>query len=49
MNDTSIATIDQNTGELTGISRGDVLINAIDDEGFISELINVRLMISMLI
>jgi hypothetical protein len=42
VDDTSIATIDQNSGELTGISRGDVLINAIDDEGFISELINVR-------
>lgn len=41
VDDTSIATIDQNSGELTGISRGDVLINAIDDEGFISELIRV--------
>lgn len=42
VNDSNIATIDANTGVLTALSRGDVLVNAVDNEGFLSSSVNVR-------
>lgn len=42
VDNSNIATINSTTGTLTGVSRGDVIVNAIDDEGFLSAGINVR-------
>ncbi len=42
VDDSSIGSIEVNTGTLTGINRGNVLVNAIDNEGFLSSTINVR-------
>lgn len=38
----SVATIDASTGELSGVTRGDVIVNAVDSEGFSSSDIPVR-------
>lgn len=42
VSDESIASIDANTGDLEGLSRGDVTVNAFDDDNFPSGEINIR-------
>lgn len=42
VDDPSVATIDATTGELDAKSRGEVIVNAIDDDGFSSEDVTVR-------
>jgi len=42
VDDSSIASIDANSGLFTGLNRGDALVNAVDAQNFKSGLVNVR-------
>jgi len=42
VDDSSIASMDANSGLFTGLNRGDALVNAVDAQNFKSGLVNVR-------